>query len=57
MFKLYASLIVTVFCVSVAIAQEASLFQELLVTDPVGVRYGDAVSWVILIWMATKISL
>ncbi|MYF41619.1 MAG: hypothetical protein F4221_12410 [Rhodothermaceae bacterium] len=43
MFKLSASLIVTVFCVSVASAQEASLFQELLVTDPVGVRYGDAV--------------
>lgn len=43
MFKLYASLIVTVFCVSVAGAQEASLFQELHVTDPVGVRYGDAV--------------
>lgn len=43
MFKLYASLIVTVFCVSEAGAQEASLFQELRVTDPVGVRYGDAV--------------
>jgi hypothetical protein len=43
MFKLSASLIVTVFCVSVAGAQEASLFQELLVTDPVGVRYGDVV--------------
>ena len=43
MFKLSASLIITVFCVSVAGAQEASLFQELLVTDPVGVRYGDAV--------------
>ncbi len=43
MFKLVASLIAIAFCVSVASAQEASLFQELLVTDPVGLRYGGAV--------------